>query len=142
VRSVFRVLTAAIDVAIGVASVTAAVVVIAFTVIVVSLHVWRSEPLPNGAIRGVRCHWNGPWLIARGTVANLSDQDAAFTVEPDLAAGGRRRVAPYETDSLSVPAASARTWRWTDDNIRVPPGTPITRCAATVLPPSRGEGDD
>jgi hypothetical protein len=66
VRSAGRILTAAIDLsdrphlAIGLTSVTAAVVVIGFTVVVVSLHIWRSEPLPNGVIRGVRCHWNGP----------------------------------------------------------------------------------
>jgi hypothetical protein len=142
VRSLVRILTAAIDLLIGVASVTAAVVVIAFTVVVVSLHVWRSEPLPNGAIRGVRCHWNGPWLIARGMVANLSDQDATFTVEPDVAVAGGRSVAPNETDFVSVRAGSARAWRWTNDTAPVPPGTRVTRCSATVLPPSRGEGDD
>lgn len=141
-RSLVRILTAAIDLLIGVASVTAAVVVIAFTVVVVSLHVWRSEPLPNGAIRGVRCHWNGPWLIARGMVANLSDQDATFTVEPDVAVAGGRSVAPNETDFVSVRAGSARAWRWTNDTAPVPPGTRVTRCSATVLPPSRGEGDD
>ncbi|HEY2868885.1 MAG TPA: hypothetical protein VGJ11_05220 [Gaiellales bacterium] len=59
-RSAGRIPTAAIDLAIGLTSVTAAVVVIGFTVVVVSLHIWRSEPLPNGVIRGVRCHWNGP----------------------------------------------------------------------------------
>jgi hypothetical protein len=142
VRSVVRIFTAAIDLAIGVASVTAAVVVIAFTVVVVSLHVWRSEPLPNDAIRGVRCHWNGPWLIARGMVANLSDQDATFIVESDVAVAGGRSVAPNETDSLSVRAGSARIWRWTSDNAPLRPGTRVTRCSATVLPPSRGEGDD
>src|SRR6185437_16033710 len=94
VRSLARWLTTAIDLAIGVASVTAAVVVIGFAVVVVSLHVWRSEPLPNGAIRGVRCHWNGHWLIARGMVANLSDQDATFAVQPDVAVAGGKSVAP------------------------------------------------
>jgi hypothetical protein len=142
VRSAGRILTAAIDLAIGLTSVTAAVVVIGFTVVVVSLHIWRSEPLPNGVIRGVRCHWNGPWLIARGTVANLSDQDATFTVQPRVTVGGGRSIAPNESDPIAIRAASARTWRWTNDSAPVPPGTRVTRCAATVLPPSRGEGDD
>lgn len=141
-RSLSRWLTTAIDLAIGAASVAAAVVVIGFTVVVVSLHVWRSEPLPNGAIRGVRCHWNGHWLIARGMVANLSDQDARFTVAPYVVVRGGKSVAPNESDSIAVRAASARPWRWTNDNAPVPPGTRVTHCAATVLPPSRGEGDD
>ena len=141
-RSLARWLTTAIDLAIGVASVTAAVVVIGFAVVVVSLHVWRSEPPPNGAIRGVRCHWNGHWLIARGMVANLSDQDATFTVQPDVAVAGGKSVAPNESDFVAVRAGSARPWRWTNDHAPVPPGTRVTRCAATVLPPSRGEGDD
>jgi len=80
VRSRARVLTAAVDIAIGVASVTAAVVVIAFRAVVLCLHV-------------------------------------------------------------PVRAGSARTWRWTNDNAPVPPGTRVTRGAATVLPASRGEGD-
>jgi len=113
VRSLARWLTTAIDLAIGVASVTAAVVVIGFAVVVVSLHVWRSEPLPNGAIRGVRCHWNGHWLIARGMVANLSDQDATFAVQPDVAVAGGKSVAPNESDFVAVRAGSARPWRWT-----------------------------
>lgn len=126
----------------GVGAVIAAVAVIGFTVVAVGLRIWRSEPLPNGAIRGVRCHWHGRRLIARGMVANLSDQDTTFTVAPYLVVRGGTRLALTESDSIVVRAASARPWRWANDHAHVPPGTPVTRCSATVFPPSRGEGDD
>lgn len=141
VRSLARWLTIAIDLAIGVASVTAAVVAIAFVVFLVTRHVWRSEPPPRGAILGVRCHWNGPWLIARGTVVNLSDHDASFEVLPNVAVAGRGGF-PREEDDVSVRRRATRGWRWTSDRKSEASGTPVSRCSARVSGLGGGRGDD
>jgi len=129
-------------VAVMAAAVLAAVFVIAFSVFVVARHVWRSQPPPRGAMVGMRCHWNGPWLIARGTVVNLGDRDATFAVRPDVTVAGGRSVAANESEYIPVRGGSGHAWRWTNDHAPVPAGTSVTRCSATVSASSGGEGDD
>lgn len=140
-RPLVRVLSTAIDLALGVAAITAAGVVIAYTAVAVGLRVWRSEPPPKGAIVGIRCHWNGPWLIARGTVVNFGDRDANFEVQPNVAVTGHGGF-PREEDSVSVRAGSVRAWRWTSDRKGEATGTPVSRCSATGSGLSGGKGDD
>ena len=96
---------------------------------------------PRATMGPVRCHWHGRWLIARGPVVNVSDRDATFDVEPDVAVAGGGSLAPNLMEFVPVRAGRAREWRWTDGDTGVPSGTPITRCSATVSYPSR-EGDD
>lgn len=139
-RSIVRLLTTGFQVAMGAAAVIAAVVVIGFAVVMVALRVWRSDP-PKAAIGGIRCHWHGRYLIARGTVLNFGGRDATFDVRPDIEVPGRGSLAPRDDDFISVRAGALRTWRWTDGDTGVAPGTAVSRCSATVFSPSRGEGE-
>lgn len=139
--SIWRRLTIAIELAIGAAAVTAAVAVIGFTVVAVALHVWRSDP-PKAAISGIRCHWDGRYLRARGAVLNFGGRDATFDVRPDVALTGRGVLSVREEDFVTVRAGAVREWRWLDGHTRVPSGAAVTRCSASVFYPGGGEGDD
>ena len=121
----------------GAAAVTAAVVAIAFVVFLVARHVWRSDP-PRAAIGGIRCHWNGRYLIARGVVVNVGDRGATFDIEPDIAVSGRGSLTSREDDFVAVRAGARRPWRWTNGHAGVPSGTAVTRCSASIVAPRRG----
>jgi hypothetical protein len=115
---------------------------IAFGMHAVRFVVTRLVGQPKAVIVGVRCHWHGRYLIARGTVVNLSGRDTTFHVQPDIAVAGAGSVSRNVVDYLAVRGDGTREWRWTSRYTGVPSGTTVMRCSATVSRPRRGEGDD
>jgi hypothetical protein len=117
-------------------------IALALVIAAIAFAATRPGPAPRAAIRGVWCHWHGRYLIARGTVVNLSDRDATFTVRPDIVVVGVGRLAPNVEDFVAVGAGGSREWRWTDRSTGVPSGTAVTGCAATVSFPRGNPEDD
>jgi hypothetical protein len=129
-------------VAILAAVIALAVASTAFGMHAVRLVVTRLVGQPRAAIVGVRCHWHGRYLIARGTVVNLSGRDTTFHVGPDIAVAGAGSVTRNTVDYIPVRGDGTREWRWTSRATGVPSGTRVTRCSAAVSRPRTGEGDD
>ena len=135
-----RRLTLAIYAVFGLAAFAAAVVVIGFAVVMVAVHVWRSDP-PKAAIGAIHCHWNGRHLVARGAVLNFGGHDATFDVQPEISVAGAGSLTSREDDFVSVKAGRVRAWRWSDGDTGVPPGSTVRRCSARVFFPPHEEGD-
>ena len=138
--TIVRRLTLAIYALFGLAAFTAAVAVIGFTVVMVALHVWRSDP-PKAAIGAIHCHWNGRYLVARGAVLNFGGHEATFDIRPEISVAGAGSLTSREDDFVSVKAGRVREWRWTNGRTGVPSGSAVRQCSARVFVP-RGDGAD